>query len=429
MSVPSKPSITLLSETNLDERCWHSMLMSLCRGFAALIVAASHVRGETMPSLRSLPDPTLWYQGLTFFTGFAHQAVVVFFVVSGWLVGGSLLNKLHQPNVIRNYCIDRITRLWVVLIPAFLLTLLLAWLSGGVNPSRFDNAPGNEFSSSAFAGNLLGLQDLLVPRFGGNYALWSLAFEMWYYVVFPLALLAFVGRKKTIRVAAAIAALAVASQLSVDILLYFSVWALGVLFSRIRFELDRVSLALLLGLFAVVAVQVRLSGYVDRCSEESFPQDLFYSLLFLVLLSSQQRKFDPRSRTVRRLKKLGDSLSAFSFTLYVMHVPLLLFITSLMREHFGIAQLSPAKLSHLAIYVTLLSVIVMLSYGIYSLFEAHTHKVRALLKQVLSSRTSQRAGATGALAAILSASRRRLQPALAPQHRDRTAETQSVREG
>lgn len=434
MSVLNKPSIALLSETNLDERCWHSILISLCRGFAALVVAAAHVRGETMPSLRSLPDPTLWYQALTFFTGFAHQAVVVFFVVSGWLVGGSLLNRLNQPNVIRDYCIDRITRLWMVLIPAFLLTILLASLTGDVDPAHFDLARGNEFSASAFAGNLLGLQDLLVPRFGGNYALWSLAFEMWYYVVFPLALLAFVGRKKTIRVAAAVAALAIASQLSVDILLYFSVWTLGVLFSRIRFELDKVSLALLLVLFAMVAVQVRLSGYVDRCSEESFPQDLFYSLLFLVLLSSQQRKFDPRSRTVRWLKSLGDSLSKFSFTLYVMHVPLVLFITSLMRDHFGIAQLSPEKFSHLAMYLTLLSVILMLSYGTYCLFEVHTHKVRALLREALSPRISTRASATGARpgaaggarAAIFSAPMRRIQPAPGQQYCERTADKQSV---
>ncbi|MDO8306586.1 acyltransferase family protein, partial [Herminiimonas sp.] len=184
-------SINFLSTTNLSGNTCHSLVISALRGLAALQVVAAHLRAQLYPGLKSVPDPALWYQALAFFTGFAHQAVVIFFLLSGWLVGGSLLNRLGQPDIMLPYAIDRITRLWIVLVPAFVLTLLLAILMDLVDPRRFDFASDNPWSVAAFAGNLFGLQDMAVPRFGGNFALWSLANETWYYIVFPLLLLPF----------------------------------------------------------------------------------------------------------------------------------------------------------------------------------------------------------------------------------------------
>jgi peptidoglycan/LPS O-acetylase OafA/YrhL len=83
-------------------------------------VAAAHLRAECSPACAEHGRSALWYQVLAFFTGFAHQAVLVFFLISGWLVGGSLLNKLGQPDALLSYAIDRITRLWTVLMPTFL---------------------------------------------------------------------------------------------------------------------------------------------------------------------------------------------------------------------------------------------------------------------------------------------------------------------
>jgi peptidoglycan/LPS O-acetylase OafA/YrhL len=392
MSALKSPTIALLPETNLDGHFFHSILISLLRGLAALVVAAAHVRAQTLPRLGSVPDPTLWFQALAFFSGFAHQAVVIFFVISGWLVGGSLLNKMNRANAILVYCIDRITRMWMVLIPAFLVTILFGAMTGSVDLTKFDHAIGNEYSTRSFVGNLFGLQDLYVPRFGGNFALWSLAFEMWYYVLFPMVLMTFLAPKKTMRVMAAVMMLILASQLSTVILLNFSLWLLGVLFSRIRIELDKVSLSMLLTTFAVVAVYFRLTGYVDSGGEESFLQDLSYGLLCLVLLSSQQRKADFQSSRIRLLTRVAEFWAKFSFTLYVIHVPVLLFIKHWLRHSFGIDTLSPESPIHLAIYCSIVSVIVLFSYVFYLLFEAQTPKVRALLKAALLPRTSTPAG-------------------------------------
>lgn len=62
------------------------------------------------------------------------RAVVVFFLLSGWLVGGSLLNKATREGAFKDYAIDRMTRLWIVLMPTFILILGLGILAARIDP-------------------------------------------------------------------------------------------------------------------------------------------------------------------------------------------------------------------------------------------------------------------------------------------------------
>lgn len=389
MNALKSPRIALLSETHLDPNSYHSILISWFRGLAALEVAAAHLRAQTMPSLRSLADPNIWYQGLAFFTGFAHQAVVIFFLLSGWLVGGSLLNKLNKSDVMLSYCLDRLTRLWLVLIPAFLVTIVFGSITRHIDPAKFDHAIDNEYSTTTFLGNLFGMQELLVPCFGGNFSLWSLSYETWYYVLFPLVLLSFVAKKMSKRVIAAVAVVILASHLSVAILLYFSLWMLGAVFSRIKIDIDRLSRTLLLAIFVVVAVYFRLHGSDYILAEKSYLRDLLYSVIFLVLLSSQQWNADVHARKVRMLKGAGEFLSKFSFTLYVIHVPLLGFLKHLIESMYGIGALSPDRPAHFAIYFAMLAGIVLFAYLFYLPFEAQTYRLRRHLRKTFLNRSSR----------------------------------------
>ncbi|ALK97715.1 hypothetical protein AB595_24690 [Massilia sp. WF1] len=104
------PKITILEKTNLKEDHWHSMVISLLRGFAALQVAAAHLRALQYPGFSAVEKPPLLFLGLAFSSGFAYLAVIVFFVLSGWLVGGSFLNKLNSERAFQHYAIDRTGR-------------------------------------------------------------------------------------------------------------------------------------------------------------------------------------------------------------------------------------------------------------------------------------------------------------------------------
>jgi peptidoglycan/LPS O-acetylase OafA/YrhL len=385
------PRVEWLAETNMHQHYRHGIAISLVRGLAALEVAAAHVRAQMYPSLKSLPDPTLLYQALSFFTGFAHQAVVVFFLLSGWLVGGSLLNKLHEPDAIVSYAIDRITRLWIVLIPAFLLTLILAIVDGTVDPRRLDLSSAAPYSGTAFLGNLLGVQDMLVPRYGGNFALWSLAYESWYYVLFPCLVLAWAGRSMASRIAAAVAALVAAWLLEPAIVMYFSLWLMGAACSRVRIDAPAHWFALAILLLAVVSVYFRLTGSNDILVEESFAQDMVFSATVLLVLCCLQSPANLHWQPTRIAARLGERLAAFSFTLYVIHVPVLLAIREQVAALLPAGRLDPGSARHLAIYLGMLAALILAAWLFHLPFEAQTTRLRRWMHGL---RTSRRRKAT-----------------------------------
>ncbi|MGX9218596.1 acyltransferase family protein [Massilia varians] len=373
--------ICLLDRTNLNESYQHSILISALRSIAALQVVAAHLRGELFPSLKTVADPSLWYQGLAFFTGFSHIAVVIFFLLSGWLVGGSLLNKLGEPNCMMSYAIDRLTRMWIVLVPAFVLTLAIGTITQTVDPGRISYAPDNEYSWSTFWGNLFGLQGMAVPRFGGNFSLWSLANEMWYYALFPLLLLPVIGQRGITKVAGLAVCAVIGYLLLFDLMLYFLLWLLGVLFSRIRIELGRAARFLLIVVILGLAVHFRLSGSIGTLVAATFAEDLLFSVLFLCLLSSLQFPAD-RTRIGNRLAHFAGLLAPFSFTLYVIHYPLI-HLAEFLHDPIGAQTLSTSDPASLLVYAGLFVAIVVFAYLFHLPFEAHTYRLRRFVKRMV----------------------------------------------
>ncbi len=380
------PTATVLRESQLSTDSPHSILIALLRGAAAIQVAAAHLRSQFFPGLRTLDEPQLWFQILAFLTGFAHQAVVVFFLISGWLVGGSLLNKLGQPDAVKLYAIDRLTRLWTVLVPTFVLMLAIGIVTQRLEPRALDFSMANDYSVLSFAGNLVGLQTILVQPFGGNFPLWSLANETWYYLMFPLLTLAWCAPQRTRRGWLAVALIAIAVWLPLPILLYFSIWLLGAAFSRVRIDCSRPFKLAVLVLLLTLSATFRLTGHNDDQTVDSFPQDLLLSLPLLLLLSASVGTIDPRRAGTARLKRVADFFSEFSFTLYVVHIPVLGMMAYVGSAWFGASQLQPHQFSHLAIYLGMLLFVIAFAYGFYLLFEAHTRTLRALLRQWLMPR-------------------------------------------
>ncbi|MGX9218888.1 acyltransferase family protein [Massilia varians] len=381
----SFPSMHWQARAPLGENAMQSLLISALRGLAALQVAAAHLRAELYPGLRTLEDPSLAYIGLAFITGFAHQAVVVFFLISGWLVGGSLMNRMGKPQALAHYAIDRFTRLWTVLLPTLLLSLGVGLVIGAAAPGPIDFNPGNEFSAAALAGNLLGLQTVTVPEFGGNYPLWSLAHETWYYIQFPLLLLVIAGGGVLRRAAAAAALILLLATLRDMISLYFTVWLLGAAFSRIRIDCGKAFQALLLVLTLALFVYYRLRGSNDDLVPASFVQDIICSIPFLLLLASFQQPVDTAAPAYVRTNRVAVFFSEFSFSLYVVHVPVIYLMRHLGQQFLGRGQLDPNAATDFLWYVVLLCALVLAAYMFYLLFERHTIRIRNALKNLLLS--------------------------------------------
>jgi peptidoglycan/LPS O-acetylase OafA/YrhL len=374
------PTFHLKPHSRLAPDAWDSLLISLLRGLAALQVAAAHLRAETFPGLRGLEQPPLAYLGLAFVTGFAHQAVVLFFLISGWLVGGSLLDKRATPLAMRLYAIDRVSRLWTVLLPTLVLMLVLAIATDVVDPRMIDTSPANDYSVLSFVGNLCGLQTIAVPNFGGNYALWSLANESWYYLLFPLLLLATGAGERARRLPAIVALLAAAVALPTMLALYFGLWLMGAACSRVRIDAGPLWRALWFALFAGVSVYYRLRGSNDDIVPASVLQDLVYSSVFLVFMASMQLPVRAHGDLLRRG---ANFLAQFSFTLYVLHVPLIHVLRHIGVRALGKNGLSPLVPLDYLVYAGMLLFILASCYLSFRLFEAHTPVVRRVLKDLL----------------------------------------------
>lgn len=383
MRLPELPRITFIHHAQSDETQAHSILISLLRGLAAVVVATAHLRAAMYPAMRDVADPPLWFQGLAFVSGFAHQAVLVFFVISGWLVGGSLLNRLGQPQAIASYAIDRVTRLWTVLIPTFGITLLIALGTGSVEGMNVGLAPDDAYSAATMAGNLIGLQGMLVPDYGDNFPLWSLANETWYYVMFPLLALAWVSTDRMARSVCAVALVGLGLMLPSAVVAYFSVWLLGVAFSRIRIACSNAMRWALLVVVLAVAAYCRLTGELDTFALTTLGPDLICSILYLTLLSSMQFRMRPESRLVAPLTTGGRLFAEFSFSLYVLHVPVIGLLQYWSETYLGLRTLSPAEPMHAALYFAMLAFLLLSAYLSYLLFESRTHRIRRAVKRWL----------------------------------------------
>jgi peptidoglycan/LPS O-acetylase OafA/YrhL len=374
----------LLAQTNLKPDYWHSMLISLLRGLAALQVAAAHLRAQLYPGYQQIEAPSRAFQAFAFVTGFAHLAVVVFFVLSGWLVGGSLLNKIRDDRALRDYAIDRTTRLWIVLVPVLGIGLLCGLLKGALDGGHVDLGFKGEYSLGAFLGNLVGLQHMVVLPFGGNFALWSLANETWYYVMFPLLIVLLRGQGIFSRVLSAIGLITIVNIVKDDILVYFAIWLLGTAFSRIQLEAGAAGRCLLFAVLSGSAVYFRLWGHVDSQTLETFGQDLLFALIFVLWLSSMQFKAPTASRAYQLADRLAQFFASFSFTLYVLHVPLILVVRDFLPATLGGAHLVPDHRGHYLVYATVLAVIVLASYLLYLPFESNTQRLRSWIKKLLA---------------------------------------------
>lgn len=163
--------------------------------FSAILVCLGHSKEFFVINMPS--DATIGEKAFRLLMSLGSPAVLVFFFLSGFLVGGNELKRLFSNMInCRKYFLDRLTRLWSVLIPALLLTAILNYYSCSGNrfslycsasvdlASHASHPPLELQTFSHLISNLFFLQPFHAEVFGGNGPLWSLSYEFWYYLVF-----------------------------------------------------------------------------------------------------------------------------------------------------------------------------------------------------------------------------------------------------
>jgi peptidoglycan/LPS O-acetylase OafA/YrhL len=320
-----------------------SVLLDAIRGIAATLVLLEHWRNAFFVDLPQVPSHRMLLSGVYLLCAAGHQAVIIFFVLSGYLISGSVLRAFQRNEWSwKQYLTHRLVRLWIVLLPALVLGacwdhlgLHSQWAStmyGGANYNHMVADVRQSLSWRDFLGNAAFVQTILVPTFGSNGALWSLANEFWYYILFPLAAcIAWRIYRKPLSVAiCGIAFCAVTIFLTRDILLAFPVWLLGVL---LHFVPGRVTSRFLRIVAASAYAIVFFGAVVLEHRGWRAPQPLADLLLglatfgFLWVLLGALSKAKPTIPS-----RLSRAAARFSFTLYVAHTPILIFLVALLAH-------------------------------------------------------------------------------------------------
>jgi peptidoglycan/LPS O-acetylase OafA/YrhL len=362
------------------------LTVDLMRFLAAVTVVWAHVWGVLTPF-----DDTatgVW-KAVYISAGFGQDAVRVFFIISGYWITASILRKSGKGSwTWPSYFIDRFSRLWLVLIPALLIGLALDYSGRFVldlpRYSDFDFVTmkdvdiATSLTPEAFFGNLAFLQTVYVPTFGSNAPLWSLTNEFWYYIWFPALLFMFRG-KLSIMTLVTLATMVLFYNSGVTSA--FLIWLLG---SAVYVVTNRIgatwrtkpalvrnsAVAASLALFLVTLAATHLwsvSWLVD-----GLIVGIGFSILLTVIIA-----FDVG------IPKILHSGSAYgakaSYSLYLIHFPLMLFLASTVFA--GQVFVAGPFALMAAIGLTLALVAFGWLFGMAT--EAHTGKVRNYLSSLL----------------------------------------------
>lgn len=291
------------------------------RGLAALVVLVHHVQVYFDGALRAglgVPAAAV----LQAIGDRNAEAVLLFFVLSGFSIRLSVEGRgLGTRADVNHYLYRRFRRI----LPLYWLALAVSALGAWLAP--VDDA---SFTSLALLGNLCFLQSSAAvagswfPPFARNGPLWSLAFEMFYYLSFPLFYARVRGRDRRLWLALALSLAGVGCNRVLpnpfaQFLSQFLVWYLGVELAE-RYLQPRqdgpsewlyapLALIMLAGHLALGSQSLRLlaTGL------------LFTQLGCLALRLAPRASSAPSPGVARAFAWVGT----FSYALYLLHYPVL----------------------------------------------------------------------------------------------------------
>lgn len=283
-----------------------------------------------------------------------------------------------------DYLLRRLTRLYVVLIPGLIFGVALDLVGMHMHPSPdslYAGPPGqtlvhnieNKLTVPVVAGNFVFLQHARVETAGTNDSLWSLTNEFWYYILFPAILLLVKPNEKLWRRALYFALIGgICFLVGSNVLLLFLPWLLGALIAVLPLSVPEraskwllVAMLLALPIFGVNVRKLPFSVFVVQWMVALY----FTPLLYLILHRTR-----PSVDNVYR--KCASFFSRISYTSYLVHMPVAVFICALINDPW---HRETKSLANLVVFGMTNVALVIFAYLFYLAFEAKTDDVRRYL--------------------------------------------------
>ena len=380
--------------------------LNFFRWTAAFLVVIGHLRHIVFVDYKGVIEKNLTAKGMYFITGLGHEAVMMFFVISGLLVGGLTLQKWQSQMHFGEYLINRISRIYTVFIPALVIGAGLDWV--GIHyfnqlgiytageqfrtvSTNFNSE--NRLTSNVFMANIAMLQSIVVPSLGSNGPLWSLAYEWWYYLLFAGLLGGHFSKNLQVKVVLWILSGVMLTVLPIKLTLWMSIWLMGVaVFLYGQSNLPKPPVWLGFVVFMSVLLVSRLSHNQDNVLNHEplyveFIRDAIFGLGFSFLLLSLYGN-GPGKTLDSKFSAVNALLSNFSYSVYLFHFPFLLLMISIVNKADGSGILGqPAWNSFLGAAAMLVAIYIY-SYVMSLISERYTSKIRKVLKQRFVPRVS-----------------------------------------
>jgi peptidoglycan/LPS O-acetylase OafA/YrhL len=325
------------------------------RGAAALYVVCHHIWLSVYPGFPHDDGP--WLLGWLLY---GHLGVAVFIVVSGYSLSlRPLKHGHHLPTGIRGFARERA---WRILPPYWIALVLSVLIIGNVG-----------FKSIAVNGLLL--QDV-VQNTSPNGAFWSIAVEAQIYLLFPLLLWMFRRHGPWAAVAAVTVFVTTCHVVALHggatlhrvedftpqllVLFVFGMWAAT---PPVRRLVAPISLPLALGSTALCVATIVALG-PESTVGNYFGIDLLFGVAFAACCVHMTKR--PASRGARVLgSRLPVALGAFSYSLYLIHVPVIRWL----KEHIVLHHAASPEWTFVLLAVLALPASIVLARLFYVAFE------------------------------------------------------------
>lgn len=370
--------------------------LDLLRGLASLLVFLGHMRLLLFIEYSEISNPNFLVKRLNSLTVLGHQSVMIFFVLSGFFISATVIRRIQQKQWSWvNYLVDRLTRLYIVLIPALLLSSFWDSLGIKIFGTGQDSFYGEKFHNGHLAtykilenftfqnalGTIAFVQTIFVDLFGSNKAVWSLAYEFWYYILFPSIILFFCVKSLKARIFYAFLASGILLMVGSEIRIYFLVWLMGALVSICHpskyLNNKNILNSLILLSILMLCIALISERFISSPKIADFLIGISTAGMIYLLVNSRSQITQEGA-----YEKFSKGLAGCSYTLYLVHMPILCFIRACV---IGDRPWEPDIL-HFLLALTIVVFVFLYAVVIAHFTEAKTDKFRKLIMSWINNR-------------------------------------------
>lgn len=306
-----------------------SFYLDLIRFISAVLVFISHVP----PFIGGY----LWQ-----IAGLGHESVVVFFVLSGFVMAFVCYERNESCF---DYVVNRISRIYSVAIPSILITLLIYYFLYFLHSDLLEgvNQPFFSFFRTVVTALTFTNQSWFATTTYINLPYWSMGYEVLYYIFFGFLFYAR-GFKRLFFLSL------VLLVMGPSVVLYLPIWLAGVFCFKLK---DRINLSERIALYGFVTSIVGIilccftswQVYIDSSSDffnglvvnrivlatakHAFSD---YVLTFFVCINIVCASAIFNSKDFRvsiECRRFVKNMSSHTFCLYLMHMPLLYLVQAI----------------------------------------------------------------------------------------------------